>query len=533
MPQLGEAYVIINAALEPLERGLALAHHKTITSMKAITADLTPMQERIGKQFMPLPAGFSVQIEKQFDVRSRLEEEYYEATASRKDMALRDTGRYYDNLRNQFQDHQGTLTLIDKTETAKRTQILKEYATGFRGIQRSMAVFMRAGFFAYMAAGAVDVTASIIKLRKEGESLADSFARAFESFAAGLPILGRVYKSFENLGDAIWGAKAATEEFQKSQKGVEAFGGLNKELTRSIKLLNAPIEERGALSVYFEYMDNLEKIAKAKGEGLIIRGQESLLRKKAMTKWGLSIEAARIEPINEMIESLTKQADVFGMNSVKIALYEAALKKASDEEMAAIEVQANRIYQLEESARSLKEYEGEMKSFMKTVKESLKTPAQEIEELWNKVFAAFERGFLKAGEALNYISKGIANILKEADPKLYSFIESLKEMIKTPAEKFTEINDMIIKALGRREITEKQADIARGLYRKQIFGAEPTARIGFVGIREAWQRMAEAIAIKKAETGEKTNKLLGHSNDYLKNIADNTEDLDELGMIGE
>lgn len=228
---------------------------------------MTDMQRRIAGQFGGTPSGFAGSVQKQFEARTMLEDKLFELTHGAKETELRDTERYFSELRNQFKDNQSMLTLIEQNETAKRLNIEKEYAEGSLATFRKwrteyLGIIRTAAIGALAIRGLEGITGAAIALRDKG------FRAGYKALVEGIPIIGASMNRLgDNIAELIVNSNAKVAESNKAIRAQVSLGKLLNELTSQrkdiltqIETLNFSASERAKYDLDRERERRLEEV---------------------------------------------------------------------------------------------------------------------------------------------------------------------------------------------------------------------------------------------------------------------------------
>lgn len=220
-----------------------------------VESRLTTMQQRINSQFaVPARAEFAQQIQKQFEeqfeARGPLEDELFNLTHSAKERELRDSDRYFGELRTKWADNQGMLTMISQTEAAKRKSIEEQYmehSLAFvRKYRHQVMDVMKSAMVAGMALKVFEAfTGAAVAYRDKGPG------EALLTFVNTIPIIGSsLVKSGENIAELITNSNAQIaqsnriiEEQDAKEKRLNLILEKRVDLLGRINLLKAPTKE--------------------------------------------------------------------------------------------------------------------------------------------------------------------------------------------------------------------------------------------------------------------------------------------------
>ena len=205
-----------------------------IERMDQFEKEITAIQGRINAQFNSIGQDTSNQIKEQMEVRARLEEEYYAATHSRKEIELRNNQIYYDSLRQQFKEHQEMLTLIHETEAAKRAEIERRYQESYSPMASFAVVrsYMRAAGVLYTLTSTLRGVTEAHKAIREGGD-------PFYVYVRALPFIGGMAEIFKNL---LWEITGVNEQLEMTQNKIVATENIRnkiKDFSNRKELLSA------------------------------------------------------------------------------------------------------------------------------------------------------------------------------------------------------------------------------------------------------------------------------------------------------
>lgn len=263
--------------------GFSTGMKSAIDRLKSFEQQAQGVQARINGMFKSgSTTDFARQLESQFKAKIKLQDQLFNATHSDKDIALRELKIQMDGMRSQWRNHEQMLTLITKTETAKRLEIQRLYHrsyanTGGTHILESAANAMQnnmtmgkgfslsklvgrgtaIGGSAWLAGESLSAVAKAIEAKKAGENIAGIGA----ALAGNLPVLSWLVKGVKDVTDSLSGAKQRAEEFAKALEfsrdarndfrslsdRLRELQGVSPEQIRYEQTINELLEKRKAL----------------------------------------------------------------------------------------------------------------------------------------------------------------------------------------------------------------------------------------------------------------------------------------------
>lgn len=134
MSQVGIEFIANNragSAFKSFEEDIGRVRSQLSGMASEIDPSLSAIQQRVAAGFKF--AGFDTSalegMKSQFETAGNLQDRLFAATHTNLETALKQHADYFANLRVTWQKNESMLTLINKTETAERAKILKDYET--------------------------------------------------------------------------------------------------------------------------------------------------------------------------------------------------------------------------------------------------------------------------------------------------------------------------------------------------------------------------------------------------------------------
>lgn len=490
--------------------------------------NLTAMQQRIAESIKQTNFGFSTQLQQRLEGLEKIRDSI---TAKANEQRI---GQHPDFL---------NALLPPNFSDQLRQRMEKEAATVDIGMKKIIGSIMGRGtvygLAAFAAVKAIDsITDAHRRFRESGKQ---SWQDYMNVVAESIPVFGRVARSVRELAEELGGLAEAKDIAAKTSKLSDSITQMGEGYARRAELRNAPNEqEREKILAKQAYDDQTKEIEKKKdietqilrhrkeiksqiielekeqGKGEFapgymgiptkIRDNEKIAQKIADLKNKLAeiqtpnipaIEAkalkeyqetlAKIEskPFEDLNSSLREQIDTWGMNNAQMTIYKAQLAGIKGEQLEQIRIMAEKLQKMDDD---------------KKMQEELAAAQKKKDE-----------------------EEAAANKRKLDEMK--SFSDRVKEMIRTPAQEFEEVQKKLQESLDAGMINQQEYFLARNKFAKDIFGTSKGGSVDMTA--KAWspfesRYMTSAPAgredpnLKIAKNTEQTNKILGQ-------IAKNTQ----------
>jgi hypothetical protein len=490
--------------------------------------NLTAMQQKIAKSIKQTDFGFSTQLQQRLEGLERIRDSI---TAKANEQRI---GQHPDFL-NALLPPNFSEQLRDRMEKANTTVDM--------GMKKIIGSIMGRGTVYGLAALAVIKSIDMItdahrRLRESDKTTVDYI----NVWAESIPVFGRVSRSLRELATELSGVYEAQELAAKKNKLTDHIQDLSVGYYRRAELRNAPNDkERERILAKQAYDDQLEKNRSSKeyieilkerktveekikklenemqqgaygpgymgvptkGAGAsyitqeIVRLQDKLkndlsfgningLDAKALKEYQDVLAKIESKPFEDLNTQLRGQIDTWGMNNAQMTVYKAQLAGIKGEQLEQVRIMVEKLQMMDDTKKKQEE--------------------------------------LAAAEKKRNEEEAAANKRKLDEMK--SFSDRVKEMIRTPAQEFEEVQKKLQESLDKGFINQQEYFLARNKFAKDIFGTSSRSGGGDMSAK-AWspfesRYMTTAPAgredntIKVAKNIEQTNKILGQ-------IAKNTQ----------
>ncbi len=276
--------------------------------------------------------------------RVNLEDRYFDATHSRRDVDLRNLQTYYARLRAQHAGNTKMLSLIDQAYAAERNALLSGKGGVFDQIRTGVAA-IKALAVTRAVSGGMDVVTASVRLAKGN-------VEGFDEAMGRLPFgFGQVWRSSRELGEEILGMAEIERKrqavFERGQRELADFRKAIEETDRAIAGFRdraawagkaTELALRGGSSVAMEkaklqadydrdMRELREKIGEARQSGrpaeqaLWVRAAQERNKTMLAERAAVSQQPANalIESLNEQIRALTFSGDAWAVYNAKMA----------------------------------------------------------------------------------------------------------------------------------------------------------------------------------------------------------------------
>jgi lambda family phage tail tape measure protein len=345
----------------------------------SVSSNLSALQNQINSQFKSSGgSGFTQQIKQQLAARTELENSLFEATHNSKDIALRNLSNTFTEMRNQFAGHEGMLTLINQTENAKRTQIIKDYESNFKNsLLRMRAEYVQ--FARSLMIVTVALSAINSLLEAANTTAEKGAAEGFRALIKSVPVIGgmidKTSESIARMGANMHGSATTVLEYQyavartaKFEKDFTDILERRAKITQEINKLRLAPSQRGKQDLSQDYEKEIAIINRVQKEFIKTSGN---LPDAAVARMMSGFQKMRdeagewkdlrfAEPFTQVEDSLRNQIKLLGMTKNQAELYKLSLEGTATPE------QIERIRNLQKELSNKSSFEELQKSIFET-----------------------------------------------------------------------------------------------------------------------------------------------------------------------
>ncbi len=434
------------------------------------------VQDKINSQFTGTAGrDFSRAIEDQYKTRFMLEDKLYENTHTNQEIALRNSERYFGDMRIKWAEHEEMLTLITQTETAQRQRIMAGYATQTAATSGIMTTIMaRGALTANLAFGRLGATilsslagtsavvkAGLIAVAMYGISKASDTAtkaivayreEGLEGLISTLPIVGGLIKNLTGLittavggeYDLVAANKKLADSEDKLQRVIVRVNEhleIRKRLTqtkeetereRALGRLTGTEKER--LQLWYETEDKIRAIAEdeeAARQGGYLKeklAQEMLNTRSALianyeeqiSRIAAKEKTEKRKPIDDITNALREKLNVGQQTEREIALQAAAQAGLNRWETRNIEQLYDEAQAMEDTNAKRKEQEDILEQYGKTAERvfaKTRTAAEKYNDIITEISGLRQLGLIDMETYARGVREARAELEESVGPK--------------------------------------------------------------------------------------------------------------------
>jgi hypothetical protein len=475
--------------------GFSPGVNRAVADLKRFQSEAGAVQTRIAGMFKSAGGKeFAEQLKLNMTkgprLKADLEAQLFAATHSAKDVALRTLKLEMNGLREQWKHHEETLTLITKTEAARRAEInrmyYKSYAhTGPGGIESAALYASRArksattgGFAAGMslpkllgrgtAVGAgVWIAGELVQAAAEAKKAQVSGENMYLAFAKSLPLVGGLVRGIQDLNSALDGSKQHAEQLRTMfgvwQSSATGFVSLSNELRQlqgtSAERIKYEERERELLA---ERRKIIEDSAKAHAlytwqaqHALAINQAALAVNKELYAVEQQRAEADKYKPIEDMFLKQQREYESLSLDPEGQARAEAERAGLSKEQIENYVAQERMI----QNQKRINEEQEKERSLVESTLNAIKSKADIFREYRNEIEQLQKAGKLTPEQA----SKALKQRMRDLMGSSQDFRLGKAEVVQT---RFVSLDAMRTNA---REIKlDKQIEELRRIYSELV-----------------------------------------------------------------